>query len=208
MTMLPGVHLSLRSMLVTGGLDSILVSPIASRDEEAHVGEHLTTLVAPSLLHHVFLARALARYRPVSLWGPPGLLEKRPELGPIRVFGVDAWPHASVLEPLVIEGAPIRNEVVFFHRESRSLYTADLVFNIQETRGFLAPLAFRAMGVHKRLAMMKMWKRWVTDVPAFRRSIDKLLAWDFDQIIVAHGDIQHRNGRALIEAAVRERDLR
>jgi hypothetical protein len=158
-------------------------------------------------LHHRHLEATIARYRPVALWGPPGLAARCPELGPIHVLGVDPWPHDDQLAFVVVEGAPRRNEVVFFHKPSRTIYTADLFFNIREPEGFLTPLSFRVMGIYRRFATAKMWRRWITDRAAFARSIEKILAWDFDRIVVAHGDAVDQNARILFEAALRELDL-
>jgi hypothetical protein len=107
----------------------------------------------------------------------------------------------------VIEGAPKRNEVVFFHKPTATLYTADLVFNILGDAGLLASLTFRMMGIHHRFAVAKMWKRWITDRAAFDRSIAKLLEWDFDRIVMAHGTIVGRNGKQMLIDALRDRDL-
>lgn len=205
--MLPGVSLPLRSMLVTGRGQQILVSPVGTAEEASHVGSDPLTLVAPSLLHHLHLPAAIERFRPVALWGPPGLPEKLPALGPIRVLGVDPWPHADQLEFVVIEGAPKRNEVVFFHRASRTIYTADLFFNIREPGGVLTSLALRFMGIYRRFGAARLWRSWVTDRAAFTRSIEAVLAWDFDRIVVAHGEVLEYNARDQLEISLRELGL-
>jgi hypothetical protein len=201
--LLPGIILPLRSMLVSVGDTDILISPIGTADEGAALGPNLF-LVAPSLLHHIHMKTVIERHRPVERWGPPGFAAKYPELGAIRELGVDPWPHRDVLEVAVIEGAPKRNEVVFFHRASRTLYTADLIFNILEPKGFLTPLTFRMLGIHKRLATMNLWRRWVKDRAAFQRSIDRVLGWDFDRIAMAHGEIVTSGGPEQLERALRE----
>jgi hypothetical protein len=205
--LLPGVTLPLRSMFIESIADSILISPVGTAEETMVIGSELTTLVAPSLLHHRHLLGAIDRLAPRELWGPPGLADKRPELGGARVFGRDSWPHMQTLPFVLVEGAPARNEVVFFHPTSRTIYTADLVFAIHEPHGFLAPLAFRALGIFKRFAVARMWSRWIEDPKAFRRSIDQILAWDFDRIAMAHGDLVNEGGKAKLVAALRERSL-
>src|SRR5687768_18260887 len=92
--MLPGVNVPVRSMLVENMDERILVSPIGTGEEAAVIGRGLTTLVSPSLLHHVYLLGAIERMGPREIWGPPGLAKKLPEIGPARVFGHDAWPHS------------------------------------------------------------------------------------------------------------------
>jgi hypothetical protein len=202
--MLPGVTIPLRSMLVSSTDQQILISPVATADEARLAAAAPVTVVSPSLLHHRHLETALERYHPLALWGPPGLAEKKPELVPLHVFGLDPWPHDDVLEFVLVEGAPRRNEVVFFHKQSRTIYTADLFFNIREPEGLLAPLAFRMMGIYRRFAMAKMWRHWVTDRAAFLRSIDAILAWDFQRIVVAHGEAVELNAREQFEVALRE----
>lgn len=215
----PGVTLPLRSMLVvTGEQEEILISPVCTPEEALQVGAPLT-LVSPSTFHHRHhrhaghhrnFAAAIERYRPLAVWGPPGLAEDLREfdaldlVGPVRVFGIDAWPYSDQLEFVVIEGGPQHDEVVFFHRASRTIYTADLCFNIHEPAGLLAPLVFRWMGIYGRFAIPKMWHRWVTDRAAFARSVDQILGWDFDRIVVAHGDVVDQGARALVETALRE----
>jgi hypothetical protein len=205
--MLPGVTVPLRSMLVTAGREEILVSPVGTAEEASAVGDRLTTLVAPSLLHHLHLVQGVARYRPLSLWGPPGLPEKRPELAPMRIFGRDVWPYGADLEFLLVAGAPARNEIVFFHKASKTLYTADLFFNIHEPEGWLTPITYRAMGIWKRFGMMRMWKKWVTDAAAFQASIELMLDWDFERIVMAHGDTVTQGAKHLIMCALAERKL-
>jgi hypothetical protein len=158
-------------------------------------------------LHHLHLAATIERFRPVALWAPPGLAQKQPELGPIRVFGLDPWPHGDLVEVVVIEGAPVRNEVVFFHRASRTIYTADLFFNIRRPEGMLTSLALRLMGIHGRFAPAKQWKHWVTDRAAFTRSIEEVLAWDFERIVMAHGEPVEDRAKDRFEIALRELQL-
>jgi hypothetical protein len=205
--MLPGIHIPLRSMVVTAADETVLVSPIGTAEEIAVAERQRVTVVAPSLLHHKHIARTRTVLDVVDVWAPPGFAAKLPELGPVRTFGVHDWPHQATLPFVLIEGAPFRNEVVFFHPPSRTIYTADLVFNVRAPAGLLSPLAFRAMGIYHRFAVPRMWKRWVKDRVAFRRSIDAVLAWDFDRIAMAHGELVLADGRAMLIEALRERGL-
>jgi glyoxylase-like metal-dependent hydrolase (beta-lactamase superfamily II) len=202
--MLPGVHVPLRSMFVPMG--GVLISPVGT-DAERAILPQVRVLVAPSLLHHLHFAETWKRIPGAQLWAPPGFADKVEGIGYVHTFGRDVWPHDGEIAAEVIEGAPKRNEVVFFHRATRTLYTADLVFNIHRHAGLLTPLTFRAMGIYKRFAVAKMWNHWVKDRAAFDRSIERMLAWDFDRIVMAHGDIVERGGRRMLIEALRERNL-
>jgi len=202
--LLPGVKIPLRSLYV--GSRRVLISPVGGAAEHA-ILPTVEALVAPSLLHHKHLCEAqrLAPY--AALWAPPGFAAKEPELGEVNVLGRDPWPFSDELDFEVIEGAPKRNEVVFFHRASATLYTADLVFNMHGDAGWLSKLTFRAMGIYQRFAMAKPWKHWVKNRGAFLESIERVLAWPFDRIVMAHGDIVETGGKELLRRALHERDL-
>lgn len=202
--MLPGVNVPLRSMFVP--MRGVLISPVGT-EAEREILPQVRVLVAPSLLHHLHFAQTRKIIPGAELWAPPGFAKKVEGIGYVHTFGRDVWPHDAELAAEVIEGAPRRNEVVFFHRPTRTLYTADLVFNVHRPAGWLTPLTFRAMGIYKRFGVAKMWNHWIKDRAAFDRSIDRMLAWDFDRIVMAHGDIVERGGRAMLLEALRERDL-
>ncbi len=204
---IPGVVIPLHSMLVETATKSVLVSPVGTNAEIAAVRGKHTILVEPSLLHHKRLGKAIQVLEPVELWGPRGFEAKLPEFRGTRVFGTDPWPHDDAISFAVIEGAPARNEIVFFHQPSRTIYTADLAFAILEPKGFAAPLALRLMGIYKRFGVPKMWPHWVKDKAAFQRSIDKVMSWPFERIAMAHGEIIEGNAREKLFGALREREL-
>jgi hypothetical protein len=49
-----------------------------------------------------------------------------------------------------------------------------------------------------RLAPSKLDPLLIRDRRAARESLERILAWDFDRVIVAHGDVQERGGHALL----------
>jgi hypothetical protein len=205
---LPGIHLPLRSMLIDAPETRILISPVGTADERnAIIADGIDAIVAPSLLHHLHIREVLERVHPAGVWGPPGFAAKHRDFGAVHELGRDPWPFGDVLDFELIEGAPKRNEVVFFHRASRTIYTADLVFNLGKPRGLLAPLAYKMMGVYQQLAMMKPWRGWIKDDAAFHRSIDRILAWDFDRIAMAHGSMVEIDGKQRFTEALRERGV-
>jgi len=204
---IPGVVIPLHSMLVETATKSVLVSPVGTQAEIAAVRGKHAILVEPSLLHHKRLGRAIQLLAPTELWGPKGFAEKLPEFHETRSFGVDPWPHDDALSFAVIEGAPMRNEVVFYHQPSRTIYTADLAFAILEPKGVVSPIALRLMGVYKRFGVPKMWPHWVKDKAAFQRSIDKVMSWPFERIAMAHGELVEGNAREKLFNALREREL-
>jgi hypothetical protein len=86
-------------------------------------------------------------------------------------------------------------EVVMLHRPSRTLVVTDLVFNIDASRGFTRVLMW-IFGASNRLAHSRTW-RWffVRDKAKASVGVSQILAWDFDRIVPAHGDILEGDAR-------------
>jgi len=90
--------------------------------------------------------------------------------------------------------------VVFFHRASRTAIFTDLVFNVpadfKDARIFYALVGGRGhFGPHRLIRLM------IRDHKAARESVAKILEWDFDRVIVTHGDVLESGGHAKFSQA-------
>ncbi len=47
--------------------------------------------------------------------------------------------------------------------------------------------------------LLMLW--FVRDRKAFETSIREVLEWDFDRIVMSHGEIVHRDGKAMMREA-------
>lgn len=202
-----GVQLPIQMTVVRLPSSGILLhSPVPIDDalavELAAIGP-VMQVVAPNLLHHVHLAPCLRRYPAARLYAPEGLARKRPDLPIAGVLAGDppaAW--AEVLEQRLIEGAPRLNEVVFHHRPSGTLITTDLVFNVQAPRGWATRLALRSFGTLGQLGQSRLWHWWYAqDRAAVRASLARILEWDFERVLMAHGDPIETDARRRLRAA-------
>jgi hypothetical protein len=154
-------------------------------------------VVSPNKLHHLFLGSALARYPSARAYVPPGLVEKRPEFAsgePLSDVAPAAWE--GVLDPLVVRGSNVMQEVVFLHRTSRTLLVADLCEHFDRRSPLLTRLVARVARMYGRPCMPPDWRLTFRDRAARRASFERLLAWEFDRVILAHG--------ALLETGAKE----
>lgn len=186
-----------------GGL--ILHSPIEIDDALADAIDALGPvehLIAPNRFHHLFLLGATRRWPEARLWGAPGLPAKRRDLVFDEVLGDDTPEQlADCIELRLIAGAPIVSEVALFHPPSRTLVLTDFVFNIQRSSSRVSRLYLRLSGAWQRLAQTPLTRMLVRDRAAARRSLKAVFEWDFDRLIVAHGDIvEHGGKRRLADA--------
>ena len=160
-------------------------------------------LVAPSKFHHLSVGDWARAYPEAALHGAPGLARKRPDLAFSTVLD-DVAPAALAgdLAQCLLRGAPRYNEVAFLHRASGTVLLADALLGWGSEHPPLTRLLARTMGLYGR------WGRphnalfgTVVQPEALRQSIERVLAWDFDRIVIAHGRIVERGGREVLRRA-------
>ncbi|MBI3769718.1 MAG: DUF4336 domain-containing protein [Deltaproteobacteria bacterium] len=152
--------------------------------------------VAPNRVHHLYAGDVAKAYPEARLWVAPGLERKRPDLVFVAVLDDDApaeWKHD--VEQTFFRGRPYENEVVFFHRASRTLIMCDLAFNFGPRAAAPTRLLMRLLRSYGRFGPSKLDPFLIRDRRAARQSLERILAWDFDRVVVAHGDVLERGGR-------------
>lgn len=204
--LMPGWFFPVRTTLIRLEDGSLWVhSPIALSEELARAVDALgtiTTLVAPSLVHHLFIADWKSRWPDARVIGPPGLKKKRPDLTLDATLSGDAslWPG---LLQVRLEGVPAVQETVFAHLASRTLICTDLIFNLHENNveGWLSPWMFRLVNAYGRPSQSRL-VRWVTkDRARAGQSVRRMLDLPFDRLVMAHGDVIEHDGKAVLASA-------
>lgn len=181
-------------------------SPIALGAELAGAVDRLgpvAHLVAPSTYHHLWLAEWARRYPEARVHGAPGLAEKRRDIEFHEVLG-DRAPLAwsGVLDQMVLGGLPLFNEVVFFHRPSRTLIVTDLVFNVYDAEGALAPLVLRLNDMWRRFGPSRVLRLMLRrNRERVRADLERIQQWSYDRVAMAHGRVLESGGRAAMERA-------
>ena len=189
---LPGAKLFVHSPIAHS---SALAAELTALGSPAH-------FVAPNRFHHLYVGPWKAAYPTARVHAAPALAAKRPDLAIDATLDGAGHPDwASVLDQVLLEGMPMLNEVVFFHRPSATLLSSDLVFNIGSGQSPLLRLAFRALGQLGRPSTTFLERVLVRDREAFRRSLARILAWPIGRIVLAHGDVFEGDGRAALREA-------
>jgi hypothetical protein len=181
----------------------MLHSPIAATPDLVREVEALGTvayLIAPNRLHHLFVSEWQRACPDASTFVAPDLEAKRPDLEITGLLGDDAEPGwQGTVDQILVRGLPFMNEVVFFHRPSATLIATDLAFNIGPSSPPLTRAAFRLAGTYQRLSPTLLERLLVRDRAAFRRSLERILEWPFERVIVAHGEVSETGGREELE---------
>jgi hypothetical protein len=162
-------------------------------------------LVSPNKIHHISMGAWSARYTAARVWASPGVrqrsqakftddLEERPPA---------EW--ADVIDQRIARGSRALEEVIFFHKPSRVMILADMIENFEPGR------------------IDKRWFRWLaglTNVLApngmapkdvqltflgrhaqLRPTVEWMLAWEPEKVIIAHGKWFEDNGAAELRRA-------
>ena len=189
--------------LADGGL--FLHSPVRLDDETRRALDALGSVravVAPSKVHHFFVGDYLAGYPQAQVYAAPGLAEKRRDVqfhGPLGDEAPAEW-HGQI-EQHLFRGAPYINEVVFFHPATRTLLLTDLAFNVAADRTAKARAFYWLVGAAGRFGPHRMMRLLIRNRRAARSSLDAILRWDFDRVIVTHGEVLETGGRQWLAAA-------
>lgn len=158
-------------------------------------------LVAPNTFHHLSVGDYCALYPGAKLFAPRGLSRKRPDLK-IDVFLDEhaQFPWSSELDHCHVLGSPL-SETVLYHRSSRTLICADLLQNFPTMVHTPTRLYFKAMGCFGAPGVSRALRWSIRDRKAARFSVEKILAWDIERIVVGHGEIVTTNAKAALHQA-------
>ena len=145
-------------------------------------------VVAPNCMHDTFLEAWFTAYPEARFHGAKGFARHRPDLKFTDTLG--DTPHgawAAVFEQHVLRGMPRLNEVAFLHCASRTLIVTDLVFNVGPEMPFLSRVLLRLNDCYCKFGASRLLRSTIKDRAALRASLDHVLAWDFDRLVLSHG---------------------
>jgi Domain of unknown function (DUF4336) len=195
--------------LADGGL--WVWSPIAlSREiEDAVVAlGPVRHLVSPNKLHHLFLGQWSARFPDAKLWGTASTVAKVRQLRFSGTLGDRAPPDwAGEIDQYHFDNSRFLDELIFFHRESRTAIIGDYsqpfseAFLEREWPGWARWLARHVGMVEGRgypplEVRMTFFRR-----PSARAKVRALIADDPERVVVAHGELVRSGGAAYLRRA-------
>lgn len=166
-------------------------------------------LVSPNKLHHLYLQEWKAAYPAAALWGPQSTIKKCADLS-FREALKDNPPHEWLpdIDQAWFRGSFAMDEIVFLHRPSATAIVADLIQTFADSFlkkhwgrwRFLARLD--GLTEDKACAPFEWRLSFINRAPA-RRARDKVLNWNCQGVIVAHGERPHANGKTFLAKSFR-----
>ncbi len=166
-------------------------------------------ILAPGDYHHLHIPSCQRAFPGAATHICPGIEKKRPDLAFDSLLGDAPDPGwAADLDQVPLLTARFIREVAFFHLPSRTLILVDLIENYGDDTvqaggwwlRFWWKFVFRMWNRPKPAPEYQLgWK----DKPAARESLERILEWDFDRIIIAHGDLIEKDARHVARTAWR-----
>ena len=183
-------------------------SPIALTpalaDEVQSIGP-VRYIVSPNKLHHLFLQAWAEHWPDARLYAPPGLARKKPAL---RFHAeLDDRPSPSWAEDIdqvVFRGSIAMAEVAFFHRASRTAIMGDLIqrFSDQHLSGWKG-MVMRFSGLAGECGSTpRDWRTSFLRHRPARAALRKVLEWNPERLLIAHGACAQTRAAGIIAAAL------
>lgn len=160
-------------------------------------------LVEAMLLHDTYAAKGPENFPGLTLLGPPGFeaIVKFP-VEPLLPAPAEWQDEVKVIR---LQGAPKLEEHLFLHVPSRTLIVADLIFNFRaDETGWNRFFHRHVAGFHRYPGTSRIFRLFVADKEAFRRSLEEVMEWDFDRIIPGHGEMIESGGKEQLHRAMAE----
>lgn len=173
-------------------------------------------VVAPNEAHHnalsSFFSRCAADAIDAKLWLAPKLRRKLERIAPALPLDaaseliVSGAAHPSFRDEIGeavdlqhLAGVPGLNEVVLFHRPTKTLVVTDAIVNVREHAHAPTRAIFKMIRAYGGPKQPVLWRLRAKDRGALRTSVRAVLAWPFERVICAHGEILEDGGRQAFE---------
>jgi hypothetical protein len=162
-------------------------------------------VVSPNKIHHLFLKEWADRWPDARVYAPPGLAKRKPELHFDAELGDtadSAW--AEEIDQTIFHGSFAMDEVVFFHRASRTAIVCDLVqrHDPAEMKGFKGMMMRLDGLVGQAGSTPREWRASFLRRGRTREARAQLLAWKPEQLLIAHGACAKHNATQILEGAL------
>lgn len=183
-------------------------SPIALTQELADDVRSIGSvryIVSPNKLHRLFLQEWADHWPDARLYAPPGLARKKTAVHFYAELGDEPIPSWQAdIDQVIFRGSFAMAEVVFFHRASRTAIIGDLIqrfsdANISGWKGMIMQLGGL---VGERGSTPCDWRASFLRRGPARASLQKVLGWNPERLLIAHGSCAQTGAADIIAAAL------
>lgn len=166
------------------------IAPTPPRREAVDAAGAARHVVAPNKIHSLWVRPWKDAAPEAEIWVSPEFKARHPDIpaGGVLLDGADP-PWSAEIDHIAVAGHAFLDEVVFLHRRSKTLILTDLIQkHVAAGETWLWRLVKRAGGVLGEKGGMPLDLRLsFRDRAAARACVQRIMAWDFDHLILSHG---------------------
>jgi len=166
----------------------------------------VAVIVAPGDYHHLHVAACQRAFPDAETWICPGVERKQPAL---RYDGLlEDTPPPCLAADFTLAGVFGRFmcEVAMLHRPSHTLLLVDLIENFTDTTpgiNWMLKAWWKLFGMWNVPGPAPEYRFGWRESAAARAALEKIVAWDFERIVIAHGDLIEHDAKAVAQRAWR-----
>lgn len=187
------------------------IEPTAALFEQVDALGPVAHLVSPNKLHYAHIAAWKKAYPSAVAWASPGVRERAGSQHMDVSFDHDlsdmpdsAW--STSIDQLIFRGSRFFEEVVFFYKPTKALILADLIENFEADKlTFVERILVRLGGSldpdGKAPGDLRITFFGHHDVA--RECLARMIAWQPERIVMAHGRCYSGNAEAELRRAFR-----
>lgn len=155
-------------------------------------------IVSPNKIHHLFMQDWIQEFPNAKSYASPGLAEKRKDIQFSKELGTlpeNEW--VKDIDQTTFKGSSVMEEVVFFHRSSKTLILTDLIENFKpESLNWWRRIVAHLGGVLSPNGKTPAdWRfSFIFGRKEAKKSLATIIEWKPENIIIAHGECIFGNG--------------
>ncbi|MCP4072123.1 MAG: DUF4336 domain-containing protein, partial [Hyphomicrobiales bacterium] len=179
------------------------ISPESELMNQTRALGEVEFIVSPNKIHHLYMGDWKELYPQAKIYASPGLKQRRKDLEFFSVLGdVADQGWAEEIDQHVFAGSWAMQEVLFFHKETRTLILADLIENFDKDwfSGWKRRVA-NLIGIVEPdgRAPLDYRMSFLGRKSMARASVERIRAWRPKNIIIAHGACYKGDGKKELE---------
>ena len=161
-------------------------------------------LVAPNNLHYTYLADWATNYPTTQVHAAPRLFE---EMAGVtidqRLSDTPNSVWSDAIDQVLVPGNRITTEIVFFHKASSTMIVTDWLQQIPRGwyRGWRAVVAKLDLMTSSEPSVPRKFRLATNDRNVTREAVQRIVAWDAERLVFAHGPPQSTRGRETFRRA-------
>jgi len=152
-------------------------------------------IITPNLFHGKFVNEWLNAFPLAKHYSPDESKNSLP------LSSLSILTASKGLEAIHISGLPKVNEYAFIHKPSKTLILTDIAFNVGSNVSLWTKLFFKLNNAYNKFGPTRLMKSMLSDPYSFKLSMEEILSFNIDRVIVSHGNILEEQAKKALRSA-------